>query len=157
MKHLIKNNEIVRSGIPSHFTRENGEGFWGGYETRTDLHHEDGWRDEVVPEYDPVTEQLGSPFYSEELDAVTYEVAVRLNLPSLEEAKSRKVAEIKHQAGNKLSQTDWFVTRQVETGKPIPEGIAEERELIRDRSNELEAEVMAIAELRDVLVFEVIY
>jgi hypothetical protein len=113
MKHLIKNNEIVQSGLPTHFTRENGEGFWGGYETRTDLHYEDGWRDEVVPEYDPVTELLGSPFYSEEPDAVTYEVAERLNLPSLEEAKSRKVAEIKQRAGNKLSQTVWYVTRQV--------------------------------------------
>jgi hypothetical protein len=91
MKHLIKNNQIVQSGIPTNFTRENGEGFWGGYETRTDLHHEDGWRDEVVPEYDPVTELLGSAFYSEQFDVVTYEINERHDLPSLEEAISRKV------------------------------------------------------------------
>ncbi len=157
MKHLIKNNQIVQYGIPTNFTRENGEGFWGGYETRTDLHYQDGWRDEVVPEFDPVTEKLGLPFYSEQFDTVTYELEVRLDLPTLEEAKNRKVTQIKQQAGSKLSQTDWYVTRQVETGKSIPEGIVTERELIRNRSNELEAEVMAIEVLREVLVFEVIY
>lgn len=157
MKHLIKDNEIVQSGLPSHFTRKNGEGFWGGYENRTDLHHQDGWRDEVVPEHDPLTQYLSTLHYDRVLDVVTFGVAERLDLPSLEEAKNWKVAEIKQQAGNKLSQTDWYVTRKVETGKPIPVGIAAERELIRDRSNELEAELMAIADLRDVLVFEVIY
>ena len=157
MKHLIKNNQIVQSGIPSNFTRANGEGFWGGYENRTDLHYEDGWRDEIVPEFDPVTEQLGSAFYSDNLDAVIYKIICREDLPLLEEAISRKVKEIKLHAGGKLSQTDWYVTRQVETGKPIPETIVAERELIRNRSNELEAEVMAIEVLREVLVFEVIY
>ena len=49
MKHLIKNNEIVRSGIPSHFTRKNGEGFWGGYENRTDLHQTGGCRRGAIP------------------------------------------------------------------------------------------------------------
>ena len=74
MKHLIKNNEIVRSGIPSHFTRKNGEGFWGGYENRTDLHYEDGWRDEVIPEYDPFIQCLGSLYYDLVNDCCTYEV-----------------------------------------------------------------------------------
>ncbi len=157
MKHLIKNNQIVQSGIPTNFTRENGEGFWGGYETRTDLHHQDGWRDEVVPEFDPVTEKLGLPFYSEQFDTVTYELEVRLDLPTLAEAKNRKVTEIKQQAGSKLSQTDWYVTRQVETGKPIPESIVAERELIRTRSNVLELELMNVADLKEVLHFEVIF
>ena len=157
MKHLIKNNQIVQSGIPTNFTRENGEGFWGGYENRTDLHFEDGWRNEVVPEFDPVTEQLGSAFYSEDLDAVTYTVAVNPELPTLEEAISLKVKEIKQQAGGKLSQTDWYVTRQVETGKLMPESIAAERDLIRTRSNLLESELINVADLKEVLHFKVIF
>ena len=71
MKHLIKDNQIVQSGIPSHFTRKNGESFWGGYENRTDLHYEDGWREEVLPEYNPVAEQLGELFYSQVHDLVS--------------------------------------------------------------------------------------
>jgi hypothetical protein len=71
MKHLIKNGQIVMSGIPGHFTRENGEGFWGGYQNRTDLHYEDGWREEVIPEYDPFTHQSGPLYYNEFHDLVT--------------------------------------------------------------------------------------
>ena len=157
MKHLIKNNQIIQSGIPSNFTRANGEGFWGGYENRTDLHFEDGWRNEVVPEFNPVTEQLGSAFYSNDLDAVTYKVVEYHDLPSLEEAISRKVMEIKLQAGGKLSQTDWYVTRQVETGKLMPESIAAERDLIRTRSNVLELELKNVADFKEVLHFKVIF
>jgi hypothetical protein len=74
MKHLVKNNTIISSGIPSSFTRDNGEEFWGGYENMTDLHYEDGWRDEVIPEHDPRTHHLGNPYFDELLDIVTMEV-----------------------------------------------------------------------------------
>ena len=75
MKHLIKNNQITRSegSIPSKFTRENGESFWGGYQNRTDLHYEDGWRDEIMPEVDQF-HQLGERYYDDENDVVTYTV-----------------------------------------------------------------------------------
>lgn len=36
MKYLIKNNEIIKFGLPGTFTRESGELFLGGYETRDD-------------------------------------------------------------------------------------------------------------------------
>lgn len=74
MKHLIKDNLIIQSGIPSHFTRENGEGFWGGYENRTDIHYEDGWRDEVIPEYNPMSSFLGEPYFDVQAGVVTYPV-----------------------------------------------------------------------------------
>jgi hypothetical protein len=74
MKHLIKENQIVQSEIPSHFTRESGEAFWGGYENMTEIHFEDGWRDEVIPVYDGKTHYLGTAYYDQENDVVTYEV-----------------------------------------------------------------------------------
>lgn len=92
MKHLIKNNQIITSGLPSHFTRENGEGFWGGYEERTDLHYEDGWRDEVIPEIDAKLQYLGAAYYDPEQDVVTYEVLTRTI--DLEREKSRLLTEL---------------------------------------------------------------
>lgn len=74
MKHLIKNNEIVQSGIPTNFTRENGEGFWGGYQNRTDIHFEDGWREEVIPPFNPQTQQLTGLFYDPVNDVCTFQV-----------------------------------------------------------------------------------
>ncbi|MDP3643081.1 MAG: hypothetical protein Q8S54_07810 [Bacteroidota bacterium] len=74
MKHLIKDNQILQSGIPSHFTRESGEAFWGGYENMTEIHYEDGWRDEVIPTYNPKIQYLGSLYFDEVNDVVTYNV-----------------------------------------------------------------------------------
>ena len=94
MKHLIKNNEIVQSGIPGTFTRENGELFLGGYETRDDLHYEDGWRDEVFPVFDPVTEVPGEPFYDSASDMVMYVINPRtVDVPA---EKARLYAELEH-------------------------------------------------------------
>ena len=74
MKHLIKGSQILQSGIPSHFTRESGEAFWGGYENMTEIHYEDGWRDEVIPVHDQKTHYLGSAYFDEVNDVVTYNV-----------------------------------------------------------------------------------
>ncbi|HCY39954.1 MAG TPA: hypothetical protein DHV48_01110 [Prolixibacteraceae bacterium] len=94
MKHLIKNNEIVQSGIPGVFTRESGELFLGGYETRDDLHYEDGWRDEVVPVFDPVTEVPGELFYDVTSDMVLYVINPRV--VDLTAEKTRLYAELEH-------------------------------------------------------------
>lgn len=84
MKHLIKNNQILLSGIPAYFTRENGEGFWGGYDLRTDLHYLDGWRDEIIPEFDDVLQTLGSPYYDPASDKVKYPVVpIQFDIDSL--------------------------------------------------------------------------
>lgn len=40
---------------------------------------------------------------------------------------------------HRLRRTDWAVTRQAETGKPIPDDIAAERQRIRDRGKALKA------------------
>jgi len=94
MKHLIKDNTIIQSGIPSNFIRENGEGFYGGYENRTDIHHEDGWRDEIIPEYDNIKQNLGTMYYDAENDVVTYNV---VNIPiNLEERKNRLKSDLKN-------------------------------------------------------------
>ena len=86
MKHLIKNGQIIMSGIPSHFTRDNGEQFFGGYENMTDLHYIDGWRDEIIPEYDPNTQILMDRHYDEFDDAVIH-IVVDLEI-NLEEEKA---------------------------------------------------------------------
>jgi hypothetical protein len=157
MKHLIKNNQIVMSGIPGHFTRESGEGFWGGYDERTDLHYTDGWRDEVVPEYDPIMQKLGKVFYDVALDAVTYPVKARTDLPTLEEAKNRKLREIKRMAKDLLDETDFYAIRKAETGKAIPAEVIIDRQTIRAKADELELIVSGITILRDVLAYEVIF
>lgn len=44
-----------------------------------------------------------------------------------------------------LAETDWYVVRLVERGKPIPEEVLEERQGKRDKINELRGEIATIA------------
>jgi hypothetical protein len=145
------------SGIPGHFTRENGEGFWGGYENRTDIHYQDGWRDEIIPEYNPMIGRLGSAMFNPELDAVTYQVIERTDLPTLENAKFNKGKEIKRKANELLSETDWYVIRKSEKNKSIPDDVSARRDSIRNKSNEMELQVMSFETLEEVLMFALNY
>lgn len=84
MKHLVKDGKVIQSGIPSYFKRSNGQEFWGGYEGMEDLHYEDGWRDESVPNYNSITQTLSKPYYDETNDVVTYHVVDKqLDLASI--------------------------------------------------------------------------
>lgn len=73
-KVQVIEGEIVRTGIPSKFERPSGEVIWGRYDARTDLHYIDGFRDLVMPEYDPTTQRITNRHYDLNCDCVTYDV-----------------------------------------------------------------------------------
>lgn len=88
-KALVKNNEIIKTGIPDKFTREDGTFFWGGYRNLPDsVHYADGWRDVVVPDYDQTTQKLGQRYFNQAMDAVTYVVQDK----TIEELQTEKEA-----------------------------------------------------------------
>jgi hypothetical protein len=53
------------------------------------------------------------------------------------------VAQVKQTAGSLLSQTDWYITRQSETGLEAPQSVLDRRSYIRYLSNNKEAFVEA--------------
>ncbi len=73
-KHLIKNGEIVKSGIPAKFTHDSGTTVYGYDNLHDSVHYADGWRIEVVPEWDAETQRLGARYYDMGNDYVTREV-----------------------------------------------------------------------------------
>jgi len=74
-KALVKDNTIIKTGIPEKFIREDGTFFWGGYRDLPDsVHYEDGWRNVIVPQIDYATQKLGQRYYNKAMDAVTYVV-----------------------------------------------------------------------------------
>lgn len=156
MKHLIQNNEIIRSEglIPETFEYDKNTYFGYNLLSAEELYAH-GWRDEAVPGYDPVLEYLGKAYFDPILDAVTYPVKQRNDLPTLEDAKIRKVKEIKRAAKELLNDTDYYAIRKAETGKAIPTDVIAERQAIRAKSDELEISVGALISVRDVLIFEV--
>lgn len=54
-------------------------------------------------------------------------------------------AQIKQTARSMLAHTDWYITRQSETGVAAPQSVLDERSLIRTLSNEKEVSLAATA------------
>lgn len=74
-KVQVLEGEIVRTGIPSKFERPNGQTIWGGYDDLPDsIHYVDGFRDLVMPVYNPVTQRIENRHYDLVPDVVTYDV-----------------------------------------------------------------------------------
>lgn len=74
-KHLIENGEVIKSGLPNTFTYDDGTFIYGGYKNLPDsIHYRDGWRTEVVPEWDSETQRLGALYFDTTNDYVTREV-----------------------------------------------------------------------------------
>lgn len=70
--HRIESGEIVQSGLPDKFTYEDGTFVYGGYLNLPDsVHYADGWRIEVMPEWDSETQRLGALYYNVGMDYVT--------------------------------------------------------------------------------------
>lgn len=61
----------------------------------------------------------------------------------LEALKSGAVTVCKEQAGSLLAKSDWYITRQAETGKAVPQDIANYREAVRTASNAIETAITA--------------
>lgn len=74
-KHLIKDGEIIQSGIPEKFTKADDTFYWGGYKTMPDsVHYADGWREEVRPVINTSLQRYGQRYYNEAMDKVTWVV-----------------------------------------------------------------------------------
>lgn len=60
---------------------------------------------------------------------------------TLEELKAEKIQQVKRQAYNLLKETDWYIVRQQETGKEIPQDVLNERQSIRNQAEVIEQEI----------------
>ena len=60
--------------------------------------------------------------------------------------KSQWKATIKAQAGGLLAATDWYVTRNAETGEAIPSSVSQYRAAVRTASGNIEAAIDAAAD-----------
>lgn len=60
--------------------------------------------------------------------------------------KSNLIAEVKSQQGSLLSQTDWAVIRNADTGTAVPDNIATYRAAIRSKATEMETAITNAAD-----------
>lgn len=69
---------------------------------------------------------------------------------TLSEAQENKIDAIKERANSVLSETDWYVVREQETGESIPQSVIDHRAKVRSLSDEFESDVNALESVSEV-------
>lgn len=112
-----------------------------------------GFKDVITPTYDVRIEEL-SPIKLDG-DIYTYDVIEKPIKETLAELKSNKVRDLKSMTGAQLSQTDWYIVRNADTGAEVPQSIKDERAALRTKSDSIEAEINALTTKKAVVLFEI--
>ena len=79
---------------------------------------------------------------------------ITIGQPSVEGAKKYRIKLIKKEAGERISALDWKVTRAKERGDQVAlQAAYDEREAIRQASDQAEAQVMAMTDYDQIMRF----
>lgn len=70
--------------------------------------------------------------------------------PTLEEAKTVKIAELKSQANQILGRTDWYVIRNTEAAVAVPSAVTSYRTSVRTYTDTAEGEINALSDVESV-------
>jgi len=153
MKAIEINGEIkTYSSIPNSF-KVNGKYIAGGGKNLSeDKIKELGFKDVVTPDIDYRIQELSEIKLVG--DVYTYDVIEKSIKETLAELKSEKLSQLKTNVGMELSQTDWYIIREADSGEPTPQSIKDERAALRNQSNDLEAKINALTTKKAVVLFD---
>ena len=148
MKAIEINGEIKTFGsVPKSWTDENG----------LHLNISDGatfgFKDVVTPVCNYLIEELSEIKLVG--DVYTYDVIEKPIKETLAELKEQKVSQLKSNIGGQLSQTDWYIIREADSGEATPQSIKDDRAALRTKSNTIEAEINALTTKKAVVLFDI--
>jgi hypothetical protein len=112
-----------------------------------------GFKDVVTPKFDYRIEELSD--IKLDGDIYTYDVIERPIKESLVELKERRVSELKSMVGGQLSQTDWYIIREADSGESTPTDVRGERAALRTKSDTIESEINALTTKKSVVLFDI--
>ena len=107
----------------------------------------------AAPTLDPRIEELSPIYFSN--NTFTYDVVETPIKETLSELKANKVTELKLIIGTMLSETDWYIIREADTGVATPQDIKDSRAALRTQSNTIEAEINALSAKKAVVLFDI--
>lgn len=100
-----------------------------------------GFYNVVTPDYNSKSQKLSDIFWDADNEVFTYTVSDIEFSGTLEEIKEGKIKGLKMNALNKLSGTDWYITRKAEKNIDIPSSVITERDTIRTQVDTKETEI----------------
>jgi hypothetical protein len=84
------------------------------------------------------------------IDGVVKRYIIDLDI-NIYQLKGEVISNIKQEAWELLSKTDWYVVRKSETGEDIPSDIITERNDIRSKTEQFETDIQQLDSIDDVL------
>ena len=156
---IVKGKIIKYPKLPSNFGN-----VIGGFEnSSTEVLEGYGFYDIITPSYDSKTQYISNLHTindyeneaGEKRTVFIYDVKTKTFSETLAELKTKKIQELKNAAYDKLSFTDWYVTRKAEKGTAIPDDIEAERDGIRSSVNSKESEIKALSKKLDVHKYKI--
>ena len=152
MKAILVNGEIeVVNKLPKNKTIDGTTIV--GFNRLSDAElQEYGYYDLVKPEYDSRIEELANLHLDG--DVYTYDVIDKTFADSLSKMKSDKIDYLKLSVSRILSETDWYVIREADSGEVIPQDVKDKRAALRQLSNDTEAQINALSTKKAVALFD---
>jgi hypothetical protein len=117
---------------------------------------QEGFFDLVEPIYDPLIQQLGNLFFNPSDKVFTYSILDKV-LPSLEEVKALKIAELKTAVKKLYATVQWLVEAYRIDDTPLPTNIRDKIRLIKTRYEQAKNQVNALTTVPEVLKWQVPY
>jgi hypothetical protein len=154
MKARLENGIIkVYNSVPNSFSAEGVLVAGGGKNLSDEQLKSYGFLDVVKPSIDYRTQELSDIYLDG--DVYTYDVLDKTIEGTLSELKEQKISELKSRAGAKLSETDWYIIREADSGEATPDLIRGERAALRTKSDSIEAEINALTTKKSVVLFDI--
>lgn len=149
MKARLENGKVVKySSVPNRV-----DNILGGAKN---LNPEDlGFYDVVVPDYDPVTQVIHNIHFVAADNNFTYDVKDKVISETVDELKTRRIKDLNRLVYDKLSPTDFYITRFTEKAISIPSAIQVERDGIRSTATTKENEINALTDKAAILKYDI--
>lgn len=106
-----------------------------------------------IPSYNEKTQYVGNLYFNSASETFTKDVSDKSWDESLSELKKYQINIFNKQINYKLSETDWYIVRNQETGADIPADITTARQALRNQSKTVENEINALTTKEDVMSY----
>jgi len=146
----------VYSILPSKYKSENLNIAGGFHKLSTAIHEAEGFFEVEEPVFDYDIEERGEIYFDSRNRIFKYLITTKI-LPTLEEAKIRKIAELRNAVRKLYSSVQWYLEMLRANDEAIPVAAKTKIRQIKTSYDSLKAQINALTEVVSVIKFQIPY
>ena len=113
-----------------------------------------GFYNVSIPDYDSRVSNASDLFFDSSTETFTKTITSKTWDETVDELKQNKINSFNALIKSKLQETDWYITRNHETGDAIPSDITTTRQDLRNQSTNVENQINALTTKEEVVSFD---